>query len=99
SSEAVLIRQAMDCRYDVIGQGNGDEEDLGQQTYVASLPARTKFAWDVEIACEKGLIDRREYEHWIRNHFYQFRRPGPWLDHMRRYCFSYGTRLHGNVAA
>ena len=99
SSEAALMRQAMHCRYDVIGQGNGDEEDLRQQPCVASPSARIKFAWDVEIACEKGLIDRRQYEHWIKSHFYQFRRPGPWLDHMQRYCFSYGTRLHGNVAA
>jgi hypothetical protein len=89
----------MHCRYDFIGQGNGDEEDLSQQTSAGSLPAQIKFTWDVEIACKRGLIDRHQYEHWIRNHFYQFRVPAPWLDHMRQYCFSYGTRLHGNIAA
>ena len=46
---------------------------------------------------EKGLIDRTSYEQWIRKHFYQFRRPELWLEHMRRYGFSYGTRLHGDA--
>jgi hypothetical protein len=98
SLEANLIRQAMAGGHDVIGQSNGDEEDLRQQ---AGLGPTTgiKFGWDVEIAIQKGLIDRQQYTNWVRHHFYQFRRPQPWLDHMRRYCFSYGTRLHGNIAA
>jgi Polysaccharide pyruvyl transferase len=97
--EANLINQAMVSGYDVIGQGNGAEEDFKSQTGGTSTPAPVKFSWDVEAAFEKSLIDRRQYEHWIRDHFFQFRRPEPWLDHMRRYCFSYGTRLHGNMAA
>jgi len=97
-SEANLIRQAMVCGYDVIGQGNGGEEELKQKAG-ASASMRIRFGWDVELAIEKGLIDRGQYELWIRDHFYQFRRPETWLDHMRRYSFSYGTRLHGNMAA
>jgi hypothetical protein len=97
-SEANLINQAMVCGYDFIGQGNGGEEDLKQQKGDAST-SHIKLGWDVELAFENRLIDRRQYELWIRGHFYQFRRPEAWLDHMRRYCFSYGTRLHGNMAA
>jgi hypothetical protein len=96
-SEANLINQAINSKYDVIGQGNVAEEELRAEESDAAGPV--KFGWDVEFALEKGLIDRRQYEHWIRNHFYQFRQPESWLEHMRRYCFSYGTRLHGNMAA
>jgi hypothetical protein len=98
-AEAKLIQQAMACGYDVIGQGNGAEADVNEQNSDNSPMANVKFGWDVELAFNEGLIDRQQYEHWIRNHFYQFRRPEAWLDHMRRYCFSYGTRLHGNMVA
>jgi hypothetical protein len=96
-SEANLINQAIINKCDVIGQGNVAEEELKAKEPDAS--GSVNFGWDVGFALEKGLIDRRQYEDWIRNHFYQFRQPEPWLDHMRRYCFSYGTRLHGNMAA
>jgi hypothetical protein len=98
SLEANLIRQAMAGGHDVIGQSNGDEEDLRQHPGMA-LSSEVKFGWDVEIAVQKGLIDRQQYANWVRHHFYQFRRPQTWLAHMRRYSFSYGTRLHGNIAA
>ena len=52
-----------------------------------------------DAAFERGLVDRGRYERWVRDHFFQFREPATWLNHMRRYCFSYGTRLHGNMAA
>jgi Polysaccharide pyruvyl transferase len=96
-SEANLINQAMFKKCDIIGQGNVAEEELKAKEPAAA--GSVKFGWDVRFALEKGLIDGRQYEHWIRHHFYQFRQPEPWLDHMRRYCFSYGTRLHGNMAA
>lgn len=96
-AEAKLIQQAMVYGHDVIGQGNGGEEELTEDK--SNSLAAVKFGWDVEAAIDQGLIDRQQYEHWIRHHFYQFRRPEAWLDHMRRYCFSYGTRLHGNMAA
>lgn len=98
-SEADLIRQAMACGYDVIGQGNGGEEELRQREPGEAAAAGVRFGWDVELAFEKGLMDRGQYERWARDHFYQFRRPEAWLDHMRRYRFCYGTRLHGNMAA
>ena len=97
--EAKLIQQAMSEGHDVIGQGNGGEGDWKCQKQDLSMSATVKFGWDVELAFDEGLIDRGRYEHWIRDHFFQFRRPEPWLDHMRCYCFSYGTRLHGNMAA
>jgi Polysaccharide pyruvyl transferase len=97
--EAKLIQQAMVNGYDIIGQGNGGEEELrcGGGGTPASAPI--ELSWDVELAFAAGLLDRRQYEDWIRGHFFQFRRPQPWLDHMRSYRFSYGTRLHGNMAA
>jgi hypothetical protein len=98
-AEANLINQAMANGYDLIGQGNMAEEELKSQEADAPELSAAKFGWEVGVALEKGLIDRRQYELWVRGHFYQFRRPEPWLDHMRRYCFSYGTRLHGNMAA
>jgi Polysaccharide pyruvyl transferase len=98
-SEAQLIRQAMACGYDVIGQGNGGEAELRQREPGEAAIAGPRFGWDVELAFEKSLIDRGQYERWARDHFYQFRRPEAWLDHMRRYRFCYGTRLHGNMAA
>jgi hypothetical protein len=97
--EACLINQAMAKGYDFIGQGNTAEENLKAQKAATKATAPVEFGWDVGPALERGLIDRAQYERWIRNHFYQFQRPAPWLDHMRRYCFSYGTRLHGNMAA
>ncbi len=97
--EAKLINQAIAKEYDIIGQGNAAEEDLKSEEMDAAGMGTAKFGWEVGVAFEKGLIDRGQYKHWIRKHFYQFRRPEAWLDHMRRYCFSYGTRLHGNMAA
>ncbi len=98
-AEANLIQQAMVYGHDFIGQGNGGEEDVKQLETGPPASPRVKFSWDAELAIEKGLLDRGQYELWIRNHFYQFRRPEAWFDHLRRYCFSYGTRLHGNMAA
>ena len=98
-SEARLINQAIAGGYDFIGQGNTAEENFKEQKAGTNATAPVEFGWDVGPALERGLIDRAQYERWIRNHFYQFQRPGPWLEHMRRYCFSYGTRLHGNMAA
>jgi hypothetical protein len=97
--EANLINQAIANGYDIIGQGNTAEEDLKSLESEGTAPVPLRFGWEVGIAFEKGLIARGEYERWIRDHFYQFRRPEAWLGHMRRYCFSYGTRLHGNIAA
>ena len=108
-SEANLINQAMARGHDVIGQQNDAEESLKaeivcQSPYVKSssdgsgmFPVTGNAG--MRIAFQKGLIDRRQYEQWIRDHFFQFREPEAWLDHMRQYCFSYGTRLHGNMAA
>jgi Polysaccharide pyruvyl transferase len=93
--EAALIRQAIESGFDVIGQGNVIEEEVKTGTVFSSLD----FGWEVGTAIKRGLIDQKKYEEWIKAHFYQFRHPGPWLDHMRRYSFSYGTRLHGNMAA
>lgn len=97
--EASLINQAIAQGYDVIGQGNSAEEDLKSQTAELDPSTSVEFGWEIGTAFTKGLINRGRYEHWIKNHFYQFHRPEPWLSHMRRYCFSYGTRLHGNIAA
>jgi hypothetical protein len=98
-SEANLINQAMARGHDVIGQQNDAEEFVKANQPGSLLPEPVKYNWGVAFAFEKGLTDRANYERWIRKHFYQFRRPDPWLEHMRRYCFSYGTRLHGNIAA
>lgn len=98
-SEANLINQAMARGHDVIGQQNDAEEDVKANEGGSSLPEPVKYNWGVAYAFEKGLMDRKNYEQWIKRHFYQFRQPEPWLEHMRRYCFSYGTRLHGNIAA
>ncbi len=98
-AEAALINQAMSNGFDVIGQGDGAEEDLKSQNCEASRSTALKFSWDVMEAIKKSLIDRAQYESRVRNHFFQFRRPEAWIDHMRRYCFSYGTRLHGNMTA
>jgi Polysaccharide pyruvyl transferase len=96
--EADLIKQAIANGFDVIGQGNVAEEQL--KLGKLSLSEQTPdFGWEVGTAIKQGLIEREKYEDWVKAHFYQFRRPGSWLDHMRRYCFSYGTRLHGNIAA
>jgi len=97
--EARLINQAIARGYDVIGQGNTAEEQLKSLGASAGLPGSLEFGWEVGAAFAQGLINRAQYEDWIRNHFYQFQRPEPWLNHMRRYAFSYGTRLHGNMAA
>jgi Polysaccharide pyruvyl transferase len=98
-SEANLINQAMALGHDFIGQQNDAEEDMRAQKAGESAHASVKFNWAVEMAFKKGLIDHQKYELWIRDHFFQFRRPEVWLDHMQRYRFSYGTRLHGNMAA
>ncbi|MFZ3238350.1 MAG: polysaccharide pyruvyl transferase family protein [Stellaceae bacterium] len=98
-SEAGLIRQAMGCGYDVVGQSNGGEEVLRQGQPGMGMTADLKLGWDVELAVEQGLFDRGQYERWVRDHFYQFRRPEAWLDHMQHYRFCYGTRLHGNMTA
>jgi hypothetical protein len=97
--EADLINQAIGRGHDIIGQQNDAEEDLKAQAGGAAAALPSKFNWAVAMAFKKGLIDQQQYEHWIKGHFYQFRQPEPWLEHMRRYCFSYGTRLHGNMAA
>ena len=97
--EANLINQAIASGYDVIGQGNAAEENLRAQKAGTTAPTHFEFSWDVGVALEEGLIDRGQYEQWIRTHFFQFREPEEWLNHVRRYSFSYGTRLHGNMAA
>ena len=98
-SEANLINEAMSRGHDFIGQQNDAEEDLKAQPLGATLAPPFKFNWAVEKAFMKGFINQQQYERWIRDHFFQFRQPEAWFDHMRRYCFSYGTRLHGNMAA
>ena len=98
-SEANLINQAMARGHDVIGQQNDAEEFVKANEAGASLPETIKYNWGIAFAFEKGLMDRTNYEQWVTKHFYQFRRPEPWLEHMRRYRYSYGTRLHGNIAA
>jgi hypothetical protein len=98
-AEANLITQAMGRGHDVIGQQNDAEEWVKANEAGSALPERVKYNWGVAVAFQKGLIDRSIYEQWIKKHFYQFRRPEPWLEHVRRYRFSYGTRLHGNIAA
>jgi hypothetical protein len=96
--ESNLINQAIANGFDVIGQGNTAEEEL--KLGEVGLPKQTlDYSWEIGTAIKQGLIYREKYEDWIRSHFYQFRRLEPWLDHMRQYCFSYGTRLHGNMAA
>jgi hypothetical protein len=109
-SEADLINHAMANGYDMIGQQNDAEENLkakGGSTLggpfkfgcqnAAGFPVTANAG--VGLAMERGLIDRAAYEDWIRGHFFQFRELEPWLSHMRHYRFSYGTRLHGNMAA
>jgi hypothetical protein len=98
-SEADLINQAIARGHDVIGQQNDAEEDLRANENGPQLVSPTKYNWGVAFAFEKGLMKRADYEQWIKRHFYQFRRPEPWLEHVRQYSFSYGTRLHGNIAA
>jgi len=98
-AEANLINQAMARDHDVIGKQNDAEEFVKANPAGSSLPEPVKYNWGVAFAFEKSLMDRTNYEQWIRKHFYQFRRPEPWLEHMRRYRYSYGTRLHGNIAA
>ena len=98
-AEASLINQAMAGGHDVIGQQNDAEEDVKADKGGSSPVEPVKYNWGIAYAFEKGLIDRTSYEQWIRQHFYQFRRPELWLEHMQRYSFSYGTRLHGNIAA
>jgi hypothetical protein len=61
-AEANLINQAMVNGYDIIGQGNMAEEELkSQKAGAPELPA-AKFGWEVGVALDKGLIDRRKYE-------------------------------------
>jgi Polysaccharide pyruvyl transferase len=98
-SEADLINDAMARGHDIIGQQNDAEEDLKAQKAGQTVPEAAKFNWAVEMAFKKGLINQHEYEQWIKDHFFQFREPEAWLNHMKRYQFSYGTRLHGNMAA
>lgn len=98
-SEASLINQAMARGHDVVGQQNDAEEFVKANPASSPLPEPVRYNWGVAFAFEKGLLDRTSYEQWIAKHFYQFRRPEPWLEHMRRYRYSYGTRLHGNIAA
>jgi hypothetical protein len=97
--EANLINQAIQEGYDVIGQQNDAEQDV--KANQGNLPEAkpVKYNWGVAFAFEKGLVDRAKYERWIKSHFHQFHQPAPWLEHMTRYSFSYGTRLHGNIAA
>jgi hypothetical protein len=83
----------------VIGQQNDAEEWVKANEIGSELPDRVKYNWGVALAFQKGMIDRSIYEQWIKRHFHQFRRPEPWLEHVRRYRFSYGTRLHGNISA
>jgi hypothetical protein len=97
--EAKLINQAIACGHDFIGQQNDAEEDVKAKENGAALPELANYNWGVAFAFAKGLLDRTNYERWVKSHFYQFRQPEPWLEHMRRYSFSYGTRLHGNIAA
>jgi hypothetical protein len=97
--EANLINEAIGRGHDLIGQQNDAEEDLKAQALGVKNAAPAKFNWAVDMAFKQELIDQQQYEHWIKDHFFQFRQPEAWLDHMRRYCFSYGTRLHGNMAA
>lgn len=97
--EAPLINQAMSRGYDVIGQGNIAEGELTSHGINPGIGEAAEFGWEVGTAIASGLINRQQYEHWIKAHFYQFDRPETWLAHMRRYEFSYGTRLHGNIAA
>jgi hypothetical protein len=92
--EAALINQAMASGYDFIGQGNIHEQEIHDD----ELPT-TPYRWGVDIALEKGLIDQGPYENWIKTHFFQFDDPSSWIEHMKRYGFSFGTRLHGNMAA
>jgi hypothetical protein len=98
-SEAKLINQAIARGHDFIGQQNDAEEDVRASKGEAPVPGSTPYNWGIAFAFEKGLINRAAYEQWIKRQFYQFRQPEPWLAHMQRYRFSYGTRLHGNIAA
>lgn len=98
-SEAKLINQAMARGHDFIGQQNDAEEDVRAGAGKAAIPDPAQYNWGVAFAFEKCLLERTSYERWVQEHFYQFRQPEPWLEHMRRYRFSYGTRLHGNIAA
>ena len=92
--EAELINQAMSRGHDVIGQGNVAEEDIKN-----NAKEKAPFGWGLPAAFERGLIDKERYEDWIRGHFVQFHDAETWIDEMKHYRFSYGTRFHGNMAA
>jgi len=95
--EHKLINQAIAADFDLIGQGMSAEEVLVQRHKVEGEPI--PYAGFTEAALKQNLVNRERYEAWVRKRFYQFGDVDVWVEHMRRYRGSYGTRFHGNMSA
>jgi hypothetical protein len=90
--ERSLVKFAMDSGFDVVGQSaEAASPDKFKQ---GSVQAR----WRSQIFSE-GMIPRDRFSDWVAKHGHEFYDIDEWINHMQRYRFSYGTRLHGNMAA
>ena len=95
--EYKLINQAIAEDFDLIGQGMSAEEVLLQRYKIEGEPI--PYTGFTEAALKHNLVNRERYESWVRKRFFQFSDVDAWVDHMRRYRASYGTRFHGNMSA
>lgn len=94
-AEKKLIKTAVESELDMIGQIEvyeahakvGVPHDLGKDM--------KKFT---DMLSFIG-ISEEQYAAYCRAHFFRFADVDTWLNHMRQYNFSFGTRFHGNMFA
>lgn len=89
--EARLVQFAVAKRFDMIGQQQAFEEHA-QHEMPFEGPTKVGHLFAA------GLTDE-SYRAYCKRHFHQFYEADTWIEHMRQYSFSFGTRFHGNVAA
>lgn len=103
-NEWPLIMMATRERYGMIGQMNQFEFELKRRGYGPGdlIPEQLLKCAHIGLrrAVKRGELSFDDYAAYVREHFEQFYSVRPWLEHLSEsYDFSFGTRLHGNMAA
>lgn len=90
--EGLLVKWAVASEFDMIGQQEGYEEGVRAGAEPPADPRMERFFRTQDLTAEA-------YAAYCRARFHKFFETDAWLDHMRRYAFSLGSRFHGNMFA
>lgn len=90
--EAGVVEWGVQSEFTLIGQTEHWEEAVikGEDPAVADRQ---------RIIFKLTNLDDDQYRQYCREHFRSFRKMGPWINLLKDFNFSVGTRFHGNMAA